>query len=260
MCASFEIHTQQLSDQLFSENSQSDPESEYMQSSHEPLPPEKENNQSNKHSSSENQEVFNPSDTIPPNLPQDTVNSSLKHVSMLKDFILQVTGYHKSDLLLKHFNTISQDTVTISSIEKNPHMNEGETATIKSRRWNTTLSKTNHLKVGEVYNMDIAYGPTAGIGGVKYALILIDRKSKRKFIYGLKDLKDSIWTALQQFFLDAGPVPRLIITDFDHHLIGGKTRNFLLNSNVKIEAAPPRRQHQNGLIKRHNNNNSLIIG
>jgi deoxyuridine 5'-triphosphate nucleotidohydrolase len=252
MRASFDTQAQELSKRLFSENEQPDETTQFMQSSHDPLPPEKENNPSNKQSSSETQAEFNPTNTIPPDLPHDTVNSSLpKHVSMSKDFLLQATGYHKSDLLIKHFNTISQDTVTLSSIDKNPHLNEGETATIRSRRRNTTPSRTEHLKVGEVYNMDIAYGPTVGIGGVKYALILIDRKSKRKFIYGLKDLKNSIRSALQQFLLDAGPVPRLIRTDFDHRLIGGQTRQFLLDSKVKIEAAPPRRQHQNGLIERH---------
>jgi hypothetical protein len=99
--------------------------------------------------------------------------------------------------------------------------------------------------------MDIAYGPTVGIGGVKYALVLIDRKSKMKYIYGLNNLKLSIRQALQQFLLDAGRKPRLIRTDFDHRLIGGTTKTFLLNQQVKIEAAPPRRQHQNGLIERH---------
>ena len=113
------------------------------------------------------------------------------------------------------------------------------------------LSDTSKLSPGEVYNMDIAYGPTVGIGGIKYALILIDRKTKRKLIYGLKNLKNSIRNALEQYLVDAGTKPRLIKTDFDHRLIGGKTRKYLLNRGVKVEAAPPRRQHQNGLIERH---------
>jgi deoxyuridine 5'-triphosphate nucleotidohydrolase len=252
MRASFETNAQKLSKQMFNQYSDPNDDNQFMHSSHEPLPPEKENTLPTKQSSSVNQKIFNPSDTIPPNLPQDTVNSSLpKHVSMSKDFILQATGFHKSDFLLKHFNTISQNTVSISKSDKNPHLHEGETATMRSRRRNTTLAPTEHLKVGEVYNMDIAYGPTVGIGGIKYALVLIDRKSKRKFIYGLKNLKTSIRSALQQFLLDAGPVPRLIRTDFDHRLIGGQTRKFLLESNIKVEAAPPRRQHQNGLIERH---------
>ena len=100
------------------------------------------------------------------------------------------------------------------------------------------VSDTSKLSPGEVYNMDIAYGPTVGIGRIKYALILIDRKTKRKLIYGLKNLKNSIRNALEQYLVDAGTKPRLIKTDFDHRLIGGKTRKYLLNRGVKVEAAP----------------------
>ena len=172
-------------------------------------------------------------------------------MSMSKDFIIQATGYHKSNMLLKHFHTISNNTVSITSIDKNPTVEDGEAATMHSKRRNTTVSDTTKLSPGKVYNMDIAYGPTVGIGGIKYALVLIDRKTKRKLIYGLKNLKQSIRNALEQFLVDAGTKPRLIKTDFDHRLIGGQTRKYLLNHGVKIEAAPPRQQHQNGLIERH---------
>ena len=56
---------------------------------------------------------------------------------------------------------------------------------------------------------------------------------------------------MEQFLVDVGTKPRLIKTDFDHRLIGGQTRKYLLHIGVRVEAAPPRRQHQNGLIERH---------
>ena len=97
---------------------------------------------------------------------------------MNKDFIIQATGYHKSDMLLKYFHQISNNTVSISSIDKNPTVKDGNAATLHSNRCNTTLSDTSKLAPGEVYNIDIVYGPTVGIGGIKYALVLIDRKTK----------------------------------------------------------------------------------
>ena len=129
------------------------------------------------------QNSTHPTESEIPTLPIGRVNSCQpKHMSMTKDFIIQATGYHKSDLLLKHFHTISNNTVSITSIDKNPTIKKVESATLHSNRRNTTPSNTEKLSPGEVYNMDIAYGPTVGIGGIKYALILIDRKTKHKLI------------------------------------------------------------------------------
>ena len=234
-------------------NDMDDETSEYMQSAHEPIPMENQNKPCDKPTYFQKyQELPMPTQEIPPTLPQDRVNASEpKHVTLSKDFIIQATGFHKSDLLLKHFHSISNNSVSIQETDKNPELDEGETATLKSKHKNSTLSDTSTLKVGERFNMDIVYGPTVGIGGIKYALLLIDRKSKRKFIYGLKNLKDSIRNALQQFLVDTGSPPKVIRTDFDHRLIGGQTRKFLLNKSIKVEAAPPKRQHQNGLVERH---------
>ena len=222
---------------------------EYMKSTHEPLNQVSEN----KHKSVVNMyQKDDSSKQQPPLLTQDRVNSSVpQHITMNRDFIKQATGFHKTDFLFKHFNTISTNNVSIAKIEQNPELDEGEAATLSSNRRNKNVSENKNLANGEVYNMDIAYGPTVAIGGIKYALVLIDRKSKRKFIYGLKNLGTSIQNALNQFLVDANVKPRLIRTDFDHRLIGGRTRKMLIKQNIKIEAAPPRRQHQNGLIERH---------
>ena len=245
----YETHTQSMANSLH--DADEDENSEFMKSAHEPLPQDGQNKPHDK--STYFQKYQEPSQTeLPPTLPQDRVNSSEpKHVSFSKDFIIQATGFHKSDFLLKHFHTISDQSVSIQATDRNPDLDEGETATLKSKRKSNTLSDTSKLKIGERYNMDIVYGPTVGIGGIKYALLLIDRKSKRKFIYGLKNLKQSILNALRQFLVDTGSPPKVIRTDFDHRLIGGQTRKFLLNKGIKVEAAPPKRQHQNGLVERH---------
>ena len=69
-------------------------------------------------------------------------------------------------------------------------------------------------------------------------------------MYALKDLKDSIKDALSQFILDVGTKPKLLRTDFDKKLIGGKIKQFLREKHIRLEAAPPKRQHQNGLVER----------
>ena len=89
-----------------------------MQSTHKPVQREE-----NKHYSPPCKAVQNlhhPTESEIPTLPTDRVNSSLpKHMSMSKDFIIQATGYHKSNMLMKHFHTISNNNVSISTIEKN---------------------------------------------------------------------------------------------------------------------------------------------
>ena len=59
-----------------------------------------------------------------------------------------------------------------------------------------------------------------------------------------------ILEAIKSFLTDCGTKPKLIRTDFDTKLIAGNTRKILTEAGIKIEAAPPRRQHQNGLVER----------
>ena len=71
--------------------------------------------------------------------------------------------------------------------------------------------------------MDIVYGPCLAIAGVKYALLLVDKKTRKCCLYALKDLKDSIKDALSQFILDVGTKPKLLRTDFDKKLLKKKS-------------------------------------
>ena len=230
LCVAVENHTQQLMNSLH--NDEEDENSPYMKSDNPQFETtEAQNKHCTKIQSSQQQQQD--TEVLPPTLPQDRINASEpKHITLTKDFILQATSFHKSDFLLKHFHTISNNTVNIVEEEKTLDLDEGETATFKSKRRNTTLSDTSKLKLGKVYNMDIFYSPSVGIGGIKHALLLIDRRSKRKFIYGLKNLKGSIQNAMQQFPLNIGSKPRLIRTNFDHKLIGGQTRKMLQHRSI----------------------------
>ena len=99
--------------------------------------------------------------------------------------------------------------------------------------------------------MDIGYGSCSGIGGIKYTLLLIDKFSRYKFVYGLTNLTTSLLEAVEKFLAECGVTPSLIRTDFDHKLLGGAVASLLTKEKINIEAAPPYRQHQNGLVERH---------
>jgi hypothetical protein len=55
----------------------------------------------------------------------------------------------------------------------------------------------------------------------------VDRRSQYKLIYGLKNLKTSLLEAMQSFLCDCGPTPKLIRTDFDYKIMGGKVGDLL---------------------------------
>ena len=101
------------------------------------------------------------------------------------------------------------------------------------------------------WHMDIGFGPTTAIGGIKYCLLLVDSHSRLKLTYGLKNLNSSLISALKRFIIDAQAPIGEIRTDFDTKLIHGDVRTFLDSSKIKILASPPYRQHQNGLVERH---------
>jgi hypothetical protein len=52
-------------------------------------------------------------------------------------------------------------------------------------------------------------------------LLLVDKFSRYKFIYGLKNLTSSLNEAMTKFLMDCGSTPTLIRTDFDYKLMGG---------------------------------------
>ena len=80
--------------------------------------------------------------------------------------------------------------------------------------------------------------------------MLIDKATKFRRIYPLKNLTSSLQRALKQFLTDVGVKPKLIRTDFDKKLIGSAAKMLFLNEKIRIESAPPKRQHQNGLVER----------
>jgi dUTPase len=183
-------------------------------------------------------------------LPSDSVNAALpKVVTMTCQCLLQLIGFRKPDHLLKHMRSLSSTPIRLQP-DSSPQLDPGETATMHSSRRNTTpLSPPSSYS--DVWHLDIGYGPCTAIGGICYTLLAVDKSTRYKFIYGLKNLKSSLLQAIQQFVLDCGVPPKQLRTDFDHKLMGGLVAAFLRSQNIPIQASPPYRQHQNGLVESH---------
>ena len=103
----------------------------------------------------------------------------------------------------------------------------------------------------KIWHIDIGFGPCNAIGGIKYTLLAVNKKTRTNLVFGLKNLTTSLLKAMKEFLLVCGPKPEIIRTDFDAKLIRGPVKQLLTDSHIKIEASPPYRQHQNGLVERH---------
>ena len=96
--------------------------------------------------------------------------------------------------------------------------------------------------------MDIGYVCFAGIGGIKYALFVVNRATRNKYVYGLTSLKYDIISDIKQVFNDIGRNPEQIVTDYDHKLMEKMVSEYLNDIRCTVESAPPKYQHQNGLV------------
>ena len=185
---------------------------------------------------------------VPP--AENSVNHSLpKTASYTKDFVAQATGFYNNDNIIKYLPLTGCDNITITKSQAPPLSDEGFTATMRSRRRNTKPTTTKY-NYSDVWHMDIGFGPTTAIGGIRYSLLLVDKATKYRRMYPLKNLTTSITRALKSFLTDVGTTPKLIRTDFDKKLIGSTAREYLESKHIKIQSAPPKRQHQNGLVER----------
>jgi hypothetical protein len=182
--------------------------------------------------------------------PIDSVNSALpKVVTMSHKSLLQSIGFRKPDSLLKNMTKLSSVPIHLER-DVSPRVDPGTAATMSSSRRNTSPSSPP-AAYSDVWHIDIGYGPCSAIGGYKYTLMAVDKRTRYKLVYGLKNLTSSLLASIQQFIVDCKIKPKLIRTDFDSKLIGGKVAEFLLSVGVPIESSPPYRQHQNGLVESH---------
>ena len=172
-----------------------------------------------------------------------------KTMSMTRESLLQSIGFLQPDKLLKNLKTLTNMKLTLET-DNNPKLDSGSTASLRSSNKNK-VPNAAPPNVGDVWHMDIGFGPCTAIGGIKYTLLLVDKKSRYKLVYGLKNLKSLLLDAVKSFLTDCGPTPSILRTDFDSKLMGGKVADLLASNKIKVQSAPPYRQHQNGLVERH---------
>ena len=99
--------------------------------------------------------------------------------------------------------------------------------------------------------MDITYGDTIAPGGIQFALLIVDHKTRYNFILPLQDCKSaSIITALQKLKTMAARLPQVMYTDFDPKLLSKMVTSWYNKQMGIILAAPPEQQQQNGLAER----------
>ena len=151
--------------------------------------------------------------------------------------------------MIKELKQTSLPNYSISSIDTEPILDIGSTATIDRSKRNTTPINLPE-KFGDIVHMDILYGAKTAHGGVKYALYIVDRATRYKAIYPLTNLSTDILQQIKNFCNDFGQTPRQFISDCDHKLFAEDIQKYLTEQNSRINSAPEGKQRQNSLAER----------
>ena len=175
--------------------------------------------------------------------------NSPKQAMYTIDQIKRGFGFRNVQSIIKELKQTSTN-FGISTLHSEPILDIGDTTTIDRVNRNTDpLPLPVHP--GSIVHADILFGSGTAIGGAKYALFLVDRSSRHKYIYPIHNLKEDILPAFLKFFNDIGRIPSLIRTDFDHKLMGKTVQHHLDKNNCKLQSAPPDMQSINGICERN---------
>ena len=190
--------------------------------------------------------LFTPENRIPPE--DRTSSTEPAQKIMTTEYLQKCIGFRNIQPILKYMKEQAQDTVIIRDSGTDPILSRGEAATLPKKRRNTSEVEKPHA-YGKIFHYDIVYGNGRAIGGINYALLFVDRKSRRKFLFGLQDLESpSIQRALKKFIRKLGHYPDEIIADRDFRIIGEHVDD-LLEPHTQVSGAPSGRQSQNGLCE-----------
>lgn len=185
-----------------------------------------------------------------------TVNCALlKRMTLSQGTLLKALGFLNPEKVIKHMQQVSTGSVSLSNIQQEHIFNEGETATMAQQRHHKEPVEPSY-HYSDRWSLDIGFGPGTSIGGVRYTLLVVDKATKLKKMYPLKNLTTSLLRAIKIFVLEVGIKPKLLHTDFDRKITGGSVKAFLDEAGIPIEAAPPGQQNQNGLVECHWKNHS----
>ena len=175
----------------------------------------------------------------------DRVNAALPNVvTVTRDHLHRSLGFRDLEPIIKAIPTFAAPTLHVQRVPRNPFIDPGEVASLKAANRNTSPS-TPPRNYGDIWHADIGFGPGRAIGGVNYALLLVDKATRQQQCYPLKNLTTSLLRQMKQFITDVHGQCKEIRTDFDNKLIGGNVWDYLTEKTISISAAPPSRQHQN---------------
>ena len=187
----------------------------------------------------------------PPVRAVDKANTSLPSViTMSRDDLRHALGWRNIDKVMKHLTAIAKPTIHIADPTPEPMESIGPVSTVDKRRANTTPVLPPQ-QYADVFHMDIVYGTGKAIGGIRYGLFIVDRATRKKHIYPLKNLNSSILRAVKKFVSHIGRTPKKIYADFDEKIIKGDVAEYLESIGTTILGAPSHRQEQNGLVERN---------
>ena len=149
------------------------------------------------------------------------ISARPKVVTYSRDVFQKVIGFWNVDKVLAKMKQFSQPTLKINDLGRDPMRDTGEMATISKQFRNTTPLQRPE-RFGDVFHFDIVYGSRTAIGGYRYALWFVDRRSKHIEQYPLKSLAyDELLKYLHIFRrYMVGRYPDKIIGDRDFKIIG----------------------------------------
>lgn len=190
---------------------------------------------------------------------KDRVSSTVPAlVTMSSEMLQKCTGFRNITKITKLIKQHAAPTIDIQDLGRDPFLSRGEVATLpKSRRNTSPIPRPDTY--GSIIHYDIGYGSGMSIGGYTHVLFLVDRATRKKFIYCLKSLHSShILPAMSEFIKDLGCYPSKMLADRDFKIIGDQVKalfrpntfdhgNDLNFTGTHIAGAPQGRQNQNGL-------------
>lgn len=176
------------------------------------------------------------------------ISSIPNDVSFTLDQIRRGFGFRNIDRCIKQIQKNSLPNYFISTTDYEPVTDLGTIATIdKANRNKTPL--TLPTAFGDTVHMDILYGANTAHGGIKYALYIVDRATRYKYIHPMKNLSSDILDGIKSYCNDMKTVPKRFISDRDCRLFSEDVITWLREKNSHIHAAPEGKQNQNGLAE-----------
>ena len=165
------------------------------------------------------------------------------------DQLKRAFGFRNVTSIIQELKATSTN-FAISTMDREPIIDIGNAANIdKSPR--NTFPNPLPPTLGDIVHIDIIYGAGTAIGGTKYALFAVDKATRHKFMYPMKNLKEDVLTAIKNLVKDLGEPPKTLRTDFDHKLMGKSVLDYFIDKRTTLESAPPEKQYQNGLCERN---------